>query len=303
MTTKSKVKTLKSMRLQVTKFTLGGLAMVALGAGVSTGSLALAAPTPAAGPATTANAVTLRPVTPAAQPVAAVQPAASEIRVQVVAETSATIGAPMSGRLSQFPLHDGDRFRQGQVIARFVCAEKEGALAHARAVFDGRQIVNASKQRLHALGSTSDVEYKVAEADEEQAAADVKTAQTLVDTCVVAAPFTGRVSAVFAHNFQFLQTGAPLLDVLSDRNLDLEMIVPSMWLAWLKPGNTFNVAIDETGKTYPATLTRLSGKVDAVSRSIKVYGHIDNPPDTLLPGMSGRAVFTPPTGTAVSARQ
>ncbi|MFM0002850.1 efflux RND transporter periplasmic adaptor subunit [Paraburkholderia dipogonis] len=299
------MKKLKSMRLQVTKFTRGGLAMVALGLGVSTGSLALAAPTPAAGLATaTANAVTpVRPITPAAQPVAAAQPAASEIRVQVVAETSATIGAPMSGRLSQFALRDGDRFRQGQVIARFVCAEKEGALAHARAVFDGRQIVNASKQRLHALGSTSDVEYKVAEADEEQAAADVKTAQTLVDTCVVAAPFTGRVSAVFAHNFQFLQTGAPLLDVLSDRNLDLEMIVPSMWLAWLKPGNTFNVAIDETGKTYPATLTRLSGKVDAVSRSIKVYGHIDNPPDTLLPGMSGRAVFTPPAGTAVSARQ
>ena len=49
MTTKSKVTKLKSMRLQVLQFTLGGLAMVALGAGVSTGSVALAAPTPAAG--------------------------------------------------------------------------------------------------------------------------------------------------------------------------------------------------------------------------------------------------------------
>lgn len=243
----------------------------------------------------------------AAQAAASAPSAASsatpEIRVQLVPETSATIGAPMSGRLNQFPLHDGDRFKQGQVLARFVCAEKESALEHARAVLGSRTAINNGKQRLRALGTSSEVEYKVAQADEDQAAADVKTAQTLVDTCVVVAPFNGRVSAVYTHNFQYLQTGAPMLDVLSDRNLNLEMIVPSLWLTWLKPGSTFNVAIGETGKTYPATLTRLSGKVDAVSRSVKVYGHIDNAPDTLLPGMSGRAVFTPPSEAALTAHQ
>jgi membrane fusion protein (multidrug efflux system) len=258
---------LKVLRLQVTKFQRGGLAAVLLG---SLCAPALAVPAPAA------------------------VPAAPDIRVQVVAETSATIGAPMSGRLSQFPLRDGERFKQGQVLARFVCAEKEGALAHARAVLDGRKQVYQSKQELHSLGSSSEVEYKVAGTDVEQAAADVKTAQAMVDTCVVVAPFSGRVAGVFAHNFQFVQTGAPLLEGLSDQNLDFEQIVPSVWLAWLKPGAKFSVAIDETGKTYPATLTRLSGKVDAVSRSVKVYGHIDGPVDTLLPGMSGRAIFSPP---------
>jgi RND family efflux transporter MFP subunit len=240
------------------------------------------------------------PVAPASP--GAVVAAAPDIRVQLVAETVATIGAPMSGRLSQFPLQDGDRFKQGQVLARFACAEKESTLAHARAVLDSRKTVNDSKQRLRALGTSSEVEYKVAQSDEDQAAADVRAAQTLVGNCVVPAPFSGRVSAVYTHNFQYLQTGAPMLEVLSDKSLDLEMIVPSLWLAWLKPGAKFNVAIDETGKTYPATLERLSGKVDAVSRSIKVYGHIDNPPDTLLPGMSGHAIFTPPAGVALAAR-
>ena len=272
------------MKSKVAKFACGNFAAVVCA--TLCNSLAVAAQVSATPVATT----------PAAS-------AAPEVRVQVVAETSATMGAPMSGRLSQFPLRDGERFKQGQVLARFVCAEKEGALAHARAVYDGRKTVNDSKQRLRALGTSSEVEYKVAASDEEEAAADVKTAQTLVDNCIVVAPFSGRVSNVYTHNFQFLQVGAPMLDVLSDRNLDLEMIVPSMWLSWLKPGSTFNVAIDETGKTYPATLTRLSGKVDAVSRSVKVYGHIENPPDTLLPGMSGRALFALPAGTAVAARQ
>lgn len=272
------------MTSQVAKFARSGVAAVV--AGTLFGASAMAAQSPAIALAASSAAS-----------------AAPEVRAQVVAETSTTIGAPMSGRLNQFPLHDGERFKQGQVIARFVCAEKESTLMHARAVYDGRKTVNDSKQRLRALGTSSEVEYKVAESDEEEAAADVKTAQTVVDDCTVAAPFTGRVSAVYTHNFQFLQTGAPMLDVLSDKDLNVEMIVPSMWLTWLKPGSAFNVAIDETGKSYPATLVRLSGKVDAVSRSIKVYGRIDNPPDTLLPGMSGRALFTPPAGATVAARQ
>jgi RND family efflux transporter MFP subunit len=242
----------------------------------------------------------------AAQPHAGAAPSAAsapDIRVQLVADTIATIGAPMAGRLTQFPLHDGDRFKQGQVLARFECGEKEAALAHARAVHESRKSVNESKQRLRALGTSSQVEYEVAAADEKQAAADVQAAQSLVANCTVAAPFTGRVSAVYAHNYQYLQTGAPLLEVLSDKSLELEMIVPSLWLSWLKPGGALKVTIDETGKSYPATLDRLSGKVDPVSRSVKVYARIDNRSEALLPGMSGHAVFTPPAGVALTSRQ
>jgi len=232
----------------------------------------------------------------AARPAA--EPAARDIRVQVVAEISATIGAPMAGRLTQFPLHDGERFAQGQVLARFFCAEKEGALGHARALLEGKRQVFTSKQTLHNLGSSSEVEFSVAQAELQEAAADVQTAQAIVDSCVVVAPFAGRVSGVFTHNFQFVGTGSPLLEILSDKDLELELIVPSLWLSWLKPGQAFDVAIDETGKTYSAKLSRVSGKVDAVSRSVKVYGKIDHPSDALLPGMSGRALLSPPSGSA-----
>jgi RND family efflux transporter MFP subunit len=232
------------------------------------------------------------------QPPAA--PAARDIRVQVTAETSATIGAPMAGRLSQFPLRDGERFTQGQVLARFFCAEKEGALGHARALLEGKKQIFTSKDKLHALGTSSEVEYRVAQAEAQEAAADVSTAQAMVDSCVVTAPFAGRVAGIFTHNFQFVGIGTPLLEILGDKDLELELIVPSLWLTWLKPGAAFDVAIDETGKTYPAQLTRLSGKVDAVSRSIKVYGRIDGPAETLLPGMSGRALLSPPAGAVAS---
>jgi multidrug efflux pump subunit AcrA (membrane-fusion protein) len=61
----------------------------------------------------------------------------------------------------------------------------------------------------------------------------------------------------------------------------------------LKPGASAEMTIDETGRTYPVRVDRLSGAVDAVNQSIKAYGRITGPAPDLLPGMSGTATFSP----------
>lgn len=221
-----------------------------------------------------------------------------DIRVQVVPHTYATIAAPMAGRLSEFPLRDGDRFDQGQVIARFVCAEQEGALARAKAMLEEKRQVLATNSQLRNLGTSSGLEYRVALAQVAEATAEVQIQTAVVENCVVRAPFSGRVSGVSVHAQEFVSVGAPLLDILDDSSLELELIVPSRWLTWLQPGTPFTVAIDETGKSYRASITRLSGKVDAVSQSIKAYAKLMDPAPDLLAGMSGRANLVPPPHAA-----
>ncbi len=220
--------------------------------------------------------------------------AGRDIRVQITARTATTIGADMTGRLAQFPLKDGDRFKSGQVLARFDCALPEGSLVRARAALGKSRAVLDTNQKLRKLGSNSGLELEIAAADEREAEADVTVAQAVVARCTVTAPFSGRVAAVMAHEFQHVAEGAPLLDILDDHSLELELIVPSRWLAWLKPGTRFGAAIDETGHTYQAEITRISGRVDAVSQSIKVYGRMVDSAPELLPGMSGRALFPSP---------
>lgn len=218
-----------------------------------------------------------------------------DIRVQITAVTATTIGAGMAGRLAQFPLRDGERFKEGQVLARFDCAAQEGALARARAGQEKRRKVFEVQEKQRQLGTNSALEFEVAAAEVREAGAEVAAAQALAGRCLLAAPFAGRVAAVMAREYQYVAEGAPLLEILSDRDLELEMMVPSRWLAWLKTGTRFEVTVDETGRTYPATLARMSGKVDAVSQSIKVYGRLAGGGDDLLPGMSGRALFKPPS--------
>lgn len=72
-----------------------------------------------------------------------------------------------------------------------------------------------------------------------------------------------------------------LLDILNDSVLELDVVVPSKRLVWLKPDHAFQAAIDETGKTYP------------VSRTVRVAGAIGGHFPELTAGMSGKVLLTP----------
>lgn len=218
-------------------------------------------------------------------------PESAPIGVQVVARTTAQIGAPMSGQLVEFPLADGDTFAAGQVLARFNCAQPEAAMARAKAEADKRADIYATQQSLKALNAYSRVELKTAQNDVAVAQAELTLARTTVTNCVIKAPFAGRVSNTAVRNFSFVQMGAPLLDILDDSTLELELIVPSRWLTWMAVGTPFKVRVTETAHEYDAAVTRFSGRVDAASQTIKVYGRIGAHTEGLLPGMSGNALF------------
>ena len=95
---------------------------------------------------------------------------------------------------------------------------------------------------------------------------------------------------------QFVQPGQALLDILDDSVLELEFLVPSVWLRWLKVGGAFEVQIDETRKTYPARFTRIGARVDPVSQSVKVAAAIHGKFPELMAGMSGKVQIAQPDG-------
>jgi membrane fusion protein, multidrug efflux system len=116
----------------------------------------------------------------------------------------------------------------------------------------------------------------------------------MVGKCAIAAPFDGVTVEQKARAYQYATPGQALLDVLDNTVLEIELIVPSRWLAWLKPGFEFQMVVDETGTSYPVRVARLGGRVDPVSQSIKVIGEIATQAPELMAGMSGRANIRPP---------
>ncbi|MGC2087179.1 MAG: efflux RND transporter periplasmic adaptor subunit [Bradyrhizobium sp.] len=219
-----------------------------------------------------------------------------EIRAQLTPRHYTTLSSKMAARIDRITTRVGERFKKGDLLVAFDCAPQKAQLAHAHAVLTQAEKTFVINQRLMQLKSTGQLELDIAAAEVEKAKADRAAADAAVAKCTIIAPFEGITVEQKAGEFQYTNAGQPLLDILDDQSFEVELIAPSRWLAWLKPGMPFKVDIHETEKTYSAQVMRLSGRVDPVSQTIKVIGEITQTAPELMAGMSGRVVITPPNG-------
>ncbi len=217
--------------------------------------------------------------------------ASGVIRVLVVPVHEAKLSSQLSARVTAIEVKSGEQFHQGDTLIRFDCAIHQAELAKSKAEYKSAQARLASNKKLRSLGSGSALDLAVARAELEKAAAERARARKRVSQCQVAAPFDGRVNELFINRFESVREGDDLADILNDRQLRLEMFVPSDWLRWLKPGTPFDVQIGETGKTYAAKISMIGARVDPVSQSIALHGEIIGDAADLLAGMSGTASF------------
>ncbi|HYC03515.1 MAG TPA: efflux RND transporter periplasmic adaptor subunit [Azospirillaceae bacterium] len=227
-------------------------------------------------------------------PTPALPPTAPEIRAQLVPKRGAVLSAGMAARVEQLPLRDGDRFDAGAVLAAFDCKVEQSRVARARAMRDKARKVFETSDRLSKMDSASGLELDVAAAELKQAEAELALEEAVVERCVIKAPFPGRVAALPVRRYQFVAEGQPVIEVLDDRELEVEMIVPSRWLSFVRQDHRFGIEINETGRSYQAKVTRVSGKVDPVSQSLRLYGAIEGDHPELMAGMSGRVAMSPP---------
>jgi len=231
-------------------------------------------------------------VTPArAQEAPPVAGMGDELHAQLVPKRFTTLSSEMAGRIDHMTIRESDRFKEGQVLVSLDCSLQRAAVDEARAALAAAQKSKSVNQRMVELNSGGVLEAELAAAEAAKDEAKLQSAQVLLSKCIILAPYQGRVVEQKVREHQFVQAGQPLLDILDDTALEVEFIAPSHWLAWLKLGTPFQVKVDETGKTYPAKVTHVGAKVDAVSHSVKVVGEIATNPADLMAGMSGRVLI------------
>lgn len=215
----------------------------------------------------------------------------STIRGVVKAAAQATLASQVQGRISRLPFKEGQRFKKGALLVALDCAKYEAELDSAQAEHRGKKKTYENNLRLaqhHAVG-TLEIDISRAEADKTFAA--VKAAQVNVNGCTVLAPFPGRVVKTIVNEHENVFPNDQLISLLDDSLLEIELILPSKALAWLKVGTSFEYTVDETGLQYPAVVQDIGANVDPASQTVKVKGLFRSQPENVLAGMSGTAAF------------
>jgi membrane fusion protein, multidrug efflux system len=217
-----------------------------------------------------------------------------DIRAQLLPRRYTTIAAEIGAKIRRLPVPEGGAFKAGQLLVSFDCSLQQAQMAKAQAELQGAEQTHTTNLRLSELNSVGQLELDLSKAATGKARADVGANRAVLNKCAVAAPFSGRVAEQKAREQQYVQPGQALIDIIDDSVLELEFLVPSRWLAWIRKGGKFEVQIDETQKTYPAKFIRIGARVDPVSQSVKVAAAIDGRFPELIAGMSGRVQINLP---------
>lgn len=213
------------------------------------------------------------------------------IRVLLAPSLETTLSSEMNGTITDLRAALGKPVAKNAVIAQMNCAEVQARANVAKAELSMADQNLAAKRSLRDLKGAGDIEVAMAATDVEKAKGALALSRAQLGYCQVAAPFSGRIAKVYVKPYQTVSAGTPIVDVVSDGVLKVRLNAPSALLVKLHPGSKLDITIHETGKTYPAHISAVNARVDAVAQTVELEAQLDGAPQDLVAGMSGTARF------------
>lgn len=218
--------------------------------------------------------------------------AAREARGVLRAVDQATLSGELNAKVIEMPFRDGETFKKGDLLVRFDCSAYQAQLAASQAAMRAAQQELSQNRQLAELKSVGRNAVALAEARLAQATAESQVYQIQTSRCRVVAPFSGQVVSRKVQVSEYIGQGMPLLEIVDNRHLEINILVPSRWLASLKPKQTFTFTPDETGVPLQAEVLRIGARIDESSQTLTLIGRVVTADTSLLAGMSGSARFT-----------
>lgn len=202
----------------------------------------------------------------------------------------ATLAIEFSAAVQKIYYREGQSFQKGDRLIEFDCRRQRAELASAEAQHREMELTLQSNIYLSKRGALGEHDMEISKARVSKAAAEAEVLRLRLEQCQIVAPFAGSIVELGVHQFELPEPGKSFLSIMKSGSPQIELIVPSNWLVWLRKGKRFQFQIEETEKNYAAAVDRIATAVDPVSQTVKIYGVFDNP-DGVLAGMSGTALF------------
>lgn len=214
-----------------------------------------------------------------------------EARALLKAQKQTVLSSQIGGKIKSIKYRDGDSFKKDNTLVAFDCSIQKAKYNKALAEKSRAMKKLENQQKLAAYNAGSVLELDLAKEELKMAKAEVSVNWSMMKMCSIKAPFNGKVVEVIAQPHQSVNAGVELMEIIDNGPLEINMIIPSAWLSWVRKGASFRVKVDETGQYYSGKVNKIGAKIDAVSQTVKIYGLLDKAYSDLIAGMSGVAYF------------
>lgn len=205
----------------------------------------------------------------------------------------ATISTDLQARVASIGFKESAAFKAGDTLVEFDCRRHRAELAAADAQKREMELSLDNNLVLNEHRAIGKHEVAISRARVEKAAGEAEALRARVDECRVVAPFDGRIAELAIHVHETPSPGKPFLKIIADTALEIELIMPSDALRWLRQEQSFTFVVDELKRALPARVIRIGAAIDPVSQTVKVMARFDGAEGLadVLAGMSGAAEF------------
>ncbi|HEY9223358.1 MAG TPA: efflux RND transporter periplasmic adaptor subunit [Variovorax sp.] len=228
---------------------------------------------------------------------------APEFSAEVRARVETPIGFRVAGKILRRQAELGQRVQAGQVLAELDPQDyrlaADAARAQQAAAQTSRDLAAADLQRYRELRaqnfiSSAELErrestYRSAQAQLEQAQAQLASQGNQTRYATLVADVAGVVTAIEAQPGQVVSAGTPVLRIAQDGARDVVFAVPEDRAAQIKPGSAVAVRGWAGGPELQGQVREVAASADPVTRTYTVKVAID-------------AATAPPLGATVYAR-
>ncbi|TFY96820.1 efflux RND transporter periplasmic adaptor subunit [Ramlibacter rhizophilus] len=219
---------------------------------------------------------------------------AREFSAEVRPRVETRLGFRVGGKMLDRAVEPGQRVRGGQLLARLDAQDfqlaSEAARAQVQAATTQRDLAAADLRRYASLREQNfisgaelerrEATLRAAQAQLDQAQAQLSVQGNQARYAALAAPAAGVVTSVDAEPGQVLAAGAPVLRLALDGPRDAVFAIPEDQLSRVRPGLPVSVRQWSDGKTLAGQVREVSASADPATRTYQVKVAIagDAPP-------------------------
>jgi len=213
----------------------------------------------------------------------------------VIAENKADLSFRVSGKLKELLIKEGDKVKQGQILARLDQTDFKIALEDKQASYIKAKANFTRSAKLIEPGHISQREFDQIKATYSTSSAHLKAAKQNLIYTELKAPFDGSITKTYVDNFEEVLGKGKIATLQDLKSMEIEIDVPESLMIRVRRGQN-NRAIHARfdaikGEEFPLTFREISTQADETTHAYKLRFALPTIENyTILPGMTATVV-------------
>lgn len=211
-----------------------------------------------------------------------------ELQADVQTKENILLNAEFAGTLQQVYVTEGQKVSKGQMLAKIDDGGLSQQLAQLEVQANLAKTTFERQQNLWNQKIGSEIQYLQAKTNYEAQAKAVSQMKSQLAKTVIRAPFSGTIDDVITEKGSVVAPGAPVMRIVSLKNMYLEAEVPEKYIKSITKGSDVIVDFPILGTSLETTISQASSYINPGNRSFKIQINIPNKDGQIKPNLTGK---------------